>query len=147
MSKALSGQKPPTPPLSLRKVLLVDNDSKDLNVCAEALRQEPGYDVHTCSCWDEGASRVERDRFDFILVCQGGPQFEGRAVLERAMAKDRHTPVMVVTRCPSMNCYLEAMQLGAFDYVEKPLAPSQLARIVKSHIRPSAAAAVGSSLV
>jgi DNA-binding response OmpR family regulator len=146
MSAVIPGQKAPTPPSSLRKVLVVDQDSNDLNGCAEVLRQQPGYDVHACSCWDEGASRVERERFDFILVCQGGPQFEGRVVLERAMAKDRHTPVLVVTRCHSMNCYLEAMQLGAFDYVEKPLAPSQLAQIVKSHLRPSHTAAAGSSL-
>src|ERR1700730_2243931 len=113
MSAPLSGQKPPSPHSSLRKVLVVDHDSDDLNGCVEVLRQQPGYDVHACSCWDEGASRVERERFDFILVCQGGPQFEGRVVLERAKAKRRHTPVLFVTRCHSMYCCLEAMQLGA----------------------------------
>jgi FixJ family two-component response regulator len=35
---------------------------------------------------------------------------------------DRHRAVLVVTRCVDMSCYLEAMQMGAVDYLEKPLA-------------------------
>ena len=34
-----------------------------------------------------------------------------------------------------MNCYLEAMQLGAVDYVEKPLRPDEVARLVETHVR------------
>jgi len=47
----------------------------------------------------------------------------------------------VLTRSVDMNCYLEAMQLGAVDYLEKPLPPAQFLRIVETHLRPQAAAA------
>ena len=126
------GQKPWVAP----RVLLVDHDCGDLNCDAEALRQR-GYQVDVCSRWEDGVQRLERDHFDFVLVGQGSPEFEGRLVLERAIAIDRRMPVLVVTRCPDMHCYLDAMQLGAFDYVEKPVEPSQLARIVETHIRPA----------
>jgi DNA-binding NtrC family response regulator len=122
------------------KVLVVDDDCSDLNSDAQALR-ERGYDVAVCSRSEDGVQRLERDRFDFVLVCQGSRQFEGRRVLERAIAIDRRLPVLVVTRCPDMHCYLDAMQLGAFDYVEKPIEPSQLARIVETHLRPVRAVA------
>ena len=128
-----------TKPWVAPKVLLVDHDCGDLNGDAEALRQR-GYDVSVCSRCEDGVQRLERDRFDFVLVCQGSREFEGRSVLERAIAIDRRTPVLVVTRCPDMHCYLDAMQLGAFDYVEKPVEPSQLARIVETHIQPAKAA-------
>jgi DNA-binding NtrC family response regulator len=121
-----------------RKVLLVDHDCSDLDRQADALRQQRGYDVQVCSHYDEGVQRLEREPFDFVLVCQGSPGFEGRSVLERAIAIDRRMPVLVVTRHPNMRCYLEAMQLGAFDYVEKPVEPSALAKIVEMHMRPLA---------
>ena len=34
-----------------------------------------------------------------------------------------------------MSCYLEALQLGAVDYVEKPLRPDEVARLVETHVR------------
>src|SRR5215470_10732328 len=134
MALAFSSQDPAMKSWVPRKVLLVDPDCSDLGCCAETLRQKQGYQVETCSRCDEGVERLEREKFDFVLVCQGSPQFEGRAVLERAMSIDRRMPVLVVTRCPNMNCYLEAMQLGAFDYVEKPIAPSDLVRMVENHL-------------
>jgi len=41
--------------------------------------------------------------------------------------------VLVLTRCLEMKCYLEAMQLGAADYLEKPLTPMEFERVVKAH--------------
>jgi DNA-binding NtrC family response regulator len=44
--------------------------------------------------------------------------------------------VVVLTRCLEMNCYLEAMQLGAVDYLEKPLAPAEFEHLVTTHCQP-----------
>jgi FixJ family two-component response regulator len=54
-------------------------------------------------------------------------------------------PVLVLTRHPNMHCYLEAMQLGAFDYVEKPVEPSALANMVEMHMRRLPSARTGAS--
>ena len=58
--------------------------------------------------------------FDFVIVSQGSPAFETHPLVELTLARNRHTPVVVLARCLEMNCYLEAMQLGAADYLEKP---------------------------
>jgi len=50
-------------------------------------------------------------------------------VLDHAMQMDRHRPVLVLTRCIDMHCYLEAMQMGAIDYLEKPVPPTDLVRL------------------
>ena len=47
---------------------------------------------------------------------------------------DRRRPVLVLTRSIDMHCYLEAMQMGAIDYVEKPVPPADLLRFVQAHI-------------
>jgi DNA-binding NtrC family response regulator len=84
---------------------------------------------------------LESGAVDFVVINQGSNAFEGRAILERAMMIDRHLPVVILTRSVDMNCYLEAMQLGAVDYLEKPLAPEQIAHFVMTHVRPRVVAA------
>jgi DNA-binding NtrC family response regulator len=117
------------------RILVVDDDFRDLAYYSEILRGV-GFDVSLCSSYQEGARRVGPDAFDFIIVSQGSPAFEGKAVLERAVEIDRHIPVLVLTRCLNMNCYLDAMQLGAVDYLEKPIPPEQIAWVLETHLRP-----------
>lgn len=116
------------------KLLVVDEDITDTCEYCSLLR-EHGFDVHCICSYAEGAACVLKEPIDLVIVGQGSPAFEGRCVVERAIEKDRHTPVLVLTRSVEMNCYLEAMQLGAFDYVEKPVDASQMLKMVATHIR------------
>ena len=125
---------------SCKRVLLVGEPCGELGCLIETL-QEHGCEVRSCNCYADGLRQIESSFFDFIVVCQGGPKFEGKQVLERAIEIDRRTPILVVTRCLDMECYLDAMQLGALDYVERPLVPEEIARLVETHSRPRAAGA------
>ena len=117
-----------------RRVLIVDEDLDDL-LYYSAVLQHHGYEVRSIPSYSDGATCLEREDFDLIIVSQGGPNFEGRRVLARAIEKDRRTPVLVFTRSVDMPCYLEAIQSGALDYIEKPLLPSQIADLVARSIR------------
>jgi DNA-binding response OmpR family regulator len=126
--------------LSPIKVLLIEEDPNDLRAYASSLEQ-CGYDLRTCARYSDGVRALgkhalERERFDFIVVGQGGPAFEGRLVLEYARRLDQPPPILVVTRCPEMGCYLEAMKLGAVDYVEKPHSPARFAQVLQTYLRP-----------
>lgn len=114
------------------KILIVDDNPNDLRWCSAILERE-GYAVSACSCYEEGAARAA-GHYDFIVVNQGGPNFEGQAVIKQATEQNRHTPVLVVTRCLDMHCYLEAMQLGALDYLEMPVPAPQLLRTIETHV-------------
>ncbi len=59
---------------------------------------------------------LESRAFEFIIVGQGSRFFEGRCVVERASKINLRLPVVVIARQLKMECYLEAMQLGAVDY-------------------------------
>lgn len=122
------------------RVLLVDDDLQDLNYYCGVLRAR-GCEVVACVSPEDALRFLEAGRFELILVCQGSSAFEGRSVLERAIEIDRHTPVIVLTRCLSMDCYLEAMQLGAVDYLEKPVPPEQIAWVLETRLRHSSAQA------
>jgi DNA-binding NtrC family response regulator len=116
------------------RVLLVDEEASDLRTLRLILEGQ-GFEVFTCTNYEAGILCLETEAFDFVAVSQGTQAFEGRRVLDRAMQLDRHRPVLVLTRCTSMKCYLEAMQMGAIDYLEKPVAPMDLLRFVRAHVQ------------
>ena len=116
-----------------KKVLLVDEEAGDLRILRLTLEGQ-GFEVFTCTTYEAAIACLDGERFDFVVVSQGTQAFEGRTVLDRAMQLDRRRPVLVLTRCISMRCYLEAMQMGAIDYLEKPVPPADLLRFVRAHV-------------
>jgi len=117
-----------------RRLLVVDEDLDDLFYYTAVLEHQ-GYQVRSIPSYTDGAACVEREDFDLIVVSQGSPSFEGRLVLARAIERNRWTPVLVLTRAVEMPCYIEAMQSGALDYMEKPLPPSEIGKLVAKYIR------------
>jgi len=133
--------KPTQPPTSVarrpfvaRKVLLVDLNPRDLEYYRTVLVGQ-GHAVMACASYTDGILLLNKDRFDLIIVSQGSRNFEGRVLVEGAIEIDRHMPVLVLTECLDMGCYLEAMHLGAADYVEKPLGTDDMARLLETHIK------------
>ena len=98
------------------RALVLEDNVDDLSYLSTVLRAQ-GCDVVACASHEEALLRLQVGSFQFIVVTQGSCAFEGRRVLERAIEINRHTPVLVLTRCLEMSCYLEAMQLGAVDYL------------------------------
>jgi DNA-binding response OmpR family regulator len=121
------------PPIRSKRVLLVDEEAGDLRTIRLTLEGQ-GFEVFTCTNFNAGVLCLESEHFDFVVVSQGSHAFEGRMVLDCAMRLDRRRPVLVLTRCINMHCYLEAMQMGAIDYMEKPVPPLDLLRFVQAHV-------------
>ncbi len=120
----------PRPDSLKGRVLLVDDDLEDLRRYSEALRHQ-GYEVRFSDSYREAEACLEQQTFDLVIVAQGSSTFEGQSVLARAIERDRHAPVLVLTRSVEMPCYLEAMQLGARDYLEKPSLPSEIGKLAE----------------
>lgn len=117
------------------RALVIDEDDRDLETYTGVL-QRMGFDVKTFTNYQEASRCLDEGIPDFVFVNQGSTAFETRSVVEQVLARDRHVPVVVLARCLHMGCYLEAMQLGAVDYVEKPLAPDDLEYLVATYLQP-----------
>lgn len=130
----ISGTDNPIARLARVSVLVVDEDPGELSFYQAMLRKN-GFEVQTAASPAEGLRCLEQEHFDFIVLNQGSHTFEGRSVLARAIELDRRTPVLVLTKTVNMDCYLEAMQLGAVDYLEKPVQWTQLMRVMETHIQ------------
>ncbi len=118
------------------KLLLVDEDAKDLDYYSEVLRYL-GYEVRSVDSYAEAAASLGRERFDLVLVDQGSSDFEGRSVLTRAVEVDRRVPVLVLTRAVDADCCFEALDAGAYEYVQKPLTTSEVRELVSDYVKPS----------
>lgn len=116
-----------------RKVLVVDDDLSDL-LSYSAILQHEGYEVRSVASHKDVADCVRLEEFDLIIVSQGTAAFEGRAVLARALERNQKMPVLVLSRSSDIDCYLEAMRMGAVDYREKPLAASELTETAAWHL-------------
>ena len=114
-------------------VLLVAEDSEHLEHIRR-ITQGMGYSIHVCNSYADGVRELESGAFAFIIVGQGSRFFEGRCVVERAIKINRRLPVVVVARQLEMECYLEAMQLGAIDYVADPSLGAEIARLLHNHL-------------
>jgi DNA-binding NtrC family response regulator len=117
------------------RALLVDEDAKDLKYFTTLLGHI-GYSVRAFANYREAVECLEHEYFDLVIVSQSSPAHESHRLVEFTIGRDRYTPVVVLTRCLDINCYLEAMQLGATDYLEKPLTPAEFEHAVTTHCQP-----------
>jgi DNA-binding response OmpR family regulator len=117
------------------RVLLIHENFRELAYHHAVLRNL-GCRVTACTSYEEGRRLLAQGQWDLVMVSQGSAAFEGRSVLERAIEINRYTPVLILTRWHDIRTYLTAMHLGAVDYLEEPVPPTELARVVSSHARP-----------
>ena len=115
------------------RLLVVGEELGDLTA-RSAVLETFGYQVRVCSSHEQAVHSLQSEGFDLVLLNQGSPRLDWRGVLERAISIDRHTPVLVITRSVDTSSYLDAMQLGALDYVEEPLNLSEIVRLIEAHL-------------
>jgi DNA-binding NtrC family response regulator len=119
-------------------VLLVLDQTQDLELYGAYLHDR-GYKTLRCAFPGEGLNSLETESISLVIVSQDTPEFEGRVVLERSIRLHPQVPVLVVARALDIHFYLEAMDLGATDYLERP-EPQDLAWVVDTQIRRNAVA-------
>ena len=81
----------------------MDEEQKDLKYFTAVLGRM-GYSVRAIMDYREAEACVERERFDFTVVSPGSPSFEAHRLVQLTLARHRHTPEVVLTRCLEMNC-------------------------------------------
>lgn len=114
------------------RVLLIDEDPDGL-VYNSTLLQSLGCEVWACWSYADGVQDLQEESWDIVVVSQGSPAFEGRCILERASTTGCKIPVFVLAPSLDTHCYLEAMQLGAADYLEEPVSASEMRSILDTY--------------
>ncbi len=105
--------------MSGASILLVDDDALFRERLARALR-ERGYEVRTAADVGDAVAEAEADSPELAVVDLRLPTGSGLVVLQRLLALDPGTKVVVLTGYGSVTTAVEAIRLGACDYLQKP---------------------------
>jgi two-component system, NtrC family, response regulator HydG len=112
------------------RILIVD-DEESLRLTFELLLKRAGYESVTgVSNFDDAITTIEKENFDLIIsdiVLQGA---SGIDLLRRIKEMGKSCPVVMITGYPNIETAAEAVRLGAFDYVPKPVKKDELLKIV-----------------
>jgi DNA-binding NtrC family response regulator len=107
------------------RALVVDDDRTLREGCASVLRAE-GMNVEVTGRGEEAIQMISRSRFDIMLVDVYLEPVSGVDVLKAVMATSPGTLVVLMTGNPSVDSSIEAMRIGAWDYLPKPYSGTQL---------------------
>jgi DNA-binding NtrC family response regulator len=101
------------------KVLLVDDEQDFLDSLAERMRAR-GMDVSTTTSAEEAIKKAETESYDAIVLDLMMPEMDGIEVLQAIKEKRPDVGVILLTGYATLDKGIEAMKLGAMDFVEKP---------------------------
>ena len=107
------------------RVLVVDDEQSMRDLLAIMLRQA-GYDVTMADGGEAAIERLKAESFDLILTDLRMRKVDGLTVLKAAKEHAPRTVVLVVTAYASTETAVEAMKLGAYDYITKPFKLDEL---------------------
>ncbi|MFW5741621.1 MAG: sigma-54-dependent transcriptional regulator [Myxococcota bacterium] len=103
----------------MRRVLVVD-DEENIRLVLRTLLRRTGYEVETASNGEEALKLVETFGPDFVLTDARMPKMGGLDLLSTLRAKQSDATVIVMSAYGNVDMALEAIKLGAYDYVQKP---------------------------
>jgi DNA-binding NtrC family response regulator len=113
----------------MSSVLIVDDDAAMRDALSEAAR-DLGYEALVAASGEEAMSICDAREIDAVLLDLRMPGIDGIEVLRRIRARPQPPPVAVLTAHATAQNTIEAMRLGAFDHLTKPIARAELSRVL-----------------
>ena len=107
------------------KVLIVDDEEI---VCHSYVRSLAGAHCNVHVAWngEEALYALEQQRFDLVLLDLRMPGMDGMAVLKTIKQTWPETQVVIITGYPNIDTAKEAVRLGAYGYLAKPVGPDEV---------------------
>lgn len=111
-------------------VLVIDDESGILDTLRILLKKE-GYEVATAQGGKAGLDAIRGGSPDIVLTDVRMPQFTGLDILQAVKEQDAMTPVILMTAQASLQSAIQAVNAGAFYYLQKPFANDELLAILR----------------
>lgn len=126
------------------KILVVDDDPKIVFAFLEVLKKD-GYAAITASDGEEALRTASLGNIDLIFMDISLPKIDGLEVLKKFKEQGITIPTIIITGYGIMQNAIKAMQLGAFDYLTKPLDINKIRELTKKALAKSIPSDTGES--
>ena len=108
-----------------KRILIVDDEESFRHMLSVILIKE-GYEVDTSSNGEEGLQKASASPFDQILCDIRMPRMDGLVFLREIKKTGAETTVIMMSAYGTVDTAIEAMKLGAYDYISKPFKPDEI---------------------
>src|SRR5687767_15587103 len=106
--------------------ILVIDDEAEIRRSVRMILEYDGYDVLEASSGPEGVALAEKESPDLIFLDVKMPGMDGLDALQRIRQANESLPVVIISGHGTVSTAVEATKLGAFDFIEKPLASERV---------------------
>ena len=114
----------------MKRILIVD-DEPNVRLNYRITLELEGYEVDETGLSTEALKKVKVDKFDLVILDLRMPRMGGLDLLAAMRAQRIITPAIIITAFSDVPNAVRAIQLGASDFLQKPLRPEDLRRVVQ----------------
>jgi len=105
----------------MTQILIIEDEEPIRRVMVRILSEESAsYEITEAEDGQKGLSKLEKNSFDLVLCDIKMPKMDGIEVLQAAKAKGIYVPFIMLTGHGNVETAVEAMKLGAYDFIAKP---------------------------
>ena len=113
-----------------KRILIIDDEENFRHMLSVILKKEK-YDIETASNGEEGLQKVADSPFDQILCDIRMPQMDGLEFLREVQKMGVNATIIMMSAYGTVDSAIEAMKLGAYDYISKPFKPDEIILTLK----------------
>jgi DNA-binding NtrC family response regulator len=123
--------------MSRRKKILVVDDDVDITRIVTKMLSHDDHEVETAFSGAEALEKISFRKPDIILLDIMMPQMNGLEVLRKIKEIDPSIYIIMITAFGDIDSYLDAMEWGAFEYMNKPFETEELLRMINKTTLPA----------
>src|SRR5215218_2371004 len=110
------------------KILIADDETA-ITTGLSAILEDAGYGVEVVGDGQKALDKLTADRYGVVLADLKMPKLDGLSLLRELQQKEIPTECIIITGQATVDSAVQAMQQGAYDYIEKPLNADKLNRL------------------
>jgi two-component system nitrogen regulation response regulator NtrX len=110
----------------MKSRILVIDDEAEIRRSVRMILEYEGYDVLEAASGPDGVALAERESPDLVFLDIKMPGMDGLEALQRIRSANETLPVVIISGHGTVSTAVEATKLGAFDFIEKPLASERV---------------------
>ena len=113
-----------------QSILLVDDDP-EFRKAMKKMFEKSGYNVTVAADGQEALEALSEETFDLIISDLRMPNLNGMELMEELKRRKINLPVIFITAYGEVESYMDLMNLGAFEYINKPVKGQEILGVVR----------------